>query len=437
MKTIEIGVIGLGTIGTGVVKILRDNREIIEGRVGTKIMVSKIADLDTTTDRGISLDPSILTTNAMDIVNDPRISVVVELIGGEEPAATYLLEAIAKGKHVVTANKALLSARGAEIFQASFDRKVDIGFEGSVCGGIPVIQAIKDGFSANRITLLFGILNGTANYILTKMTDEGRTFQEVLQEAQELGYAEADPALDVNGTDSAHKLSILLSLIYGKQFTASEIHTEGITTITPLDIEFAQELGYRIKLLALFKDDQGAIEARVHPTLIPQDSLLAHVKGVYNAAFICGDAVGPTMFYGRGAGMMPTGSAVVSDIIHICRNILKGSHDQVVPIVTRNDRQLRLKSTNLVKTKYYLRFSAQDRPGVLSQISGILGKYSISIASVIQKGREVFGAVPIFMLTHEAVEENMKGALKEIDALPVTSAKTMVLRIEDEFDALI
>ncbi len=436
MEKINIGIIGLGTVGTGVVKILQQNQEIIKNRLGASIEVAKIADLDITSDRGIVLNPSILTTNAMEIIDDPAIPIVVELIGGEEPAATFILKAIARGKSIVTANKALLSKRGAEIFKASYDHKVDIGFEGSVCGGIPIIRAIKEGLAANKINMIFGILNGTANYILSRMTEEGKDFNEVLAEAKKLGYAEADPALDVNGTDTSHKLSILLSLIYGKQFFPDDIYTEGIVDINLLDIDFAKELGYRIKLLAIAKEEEGQIEARVHPTLIPADSLLSSVKGVYNAVFIRGDAVGSTMFYGQGAGMMPTGSAVISDIIDISRNILNGNIGHDIPLFIRNNN-IQLKSKKQIKSKYYLRFSALDRPGVLSQISGILGKYNISISSVIQRGRQIEGGVPIFMLIHEAIEEYVDLALKEIDALPVTLSKTKLIRIEDQFDSLI
>jgi len=355
----------------------------------------------------------------------------VELMGGEEPAASFLLEAIKKGKHVVTANKALLSTRGEEIFKAVFEHQVDIGFEGSVCGGIPLIRAIKEGLAANKITTIFGILNGTANYILSRMTEEGKEFQEVLEEARHLGYAETDASLDVQGTDTTHKLSILLSLVYGKKISPEDIYTEGITRIHPLDIEFAMQLGYRIKLLAIFKDENGEIEARVHPTLIPAESLLSHVKGVNNAVFIYGDAVGSTLFYGQGAGMMPTGSAVVSDLIEISRNILKGNCGTMVPFFTENKNTITVKAKNQFLSRYYLRFSVQDRPGVLSQISGILGKLNISIASVIQRGQQGDGAVPIFMLIHKAREEYVAKALQEIDALPVALDKTMLIRIED------
>ena len=431
MEKIKIGIIGLGTVGTGVIKILQRNHELIQNRLGAPIEIAKIADLDITSDRGITIDPSLFTCDALEVINDPQVSIVVELIGGEEPAASFLLKAIKKGKHVVTANKALLSTRGAEIFQAAYENKVEIGFEGSVCGGIPLIRSIKEGLAANKITTIFGILNGTANYILTRMTEEGKEFKEVLDEAKKLGYAEAEPALDINGTDTTHKLSILLSLIYGKKISPEDIYTEGITQIHPLDIGFAKELGYRIKLLAIFKEDNGEIEARVNPTLIPADSLLSSVKGVNNAVFIYGDAVGSTMFYGQGAGMMPTGSSVVSDLIEISRNILKDSCGMVVPLFTENQKIKQLKTKKQFFTRYYLRFSVQDRPGVLSQISGILGKFNISISSVIQRGRSGDNAVPIFMLIHKAREEHIDNALKEIDALPVTLDKTMLIRIED------
>jgi len=437
MEKIKVGIIGLGTVGTGVVKLLQQNQSLIQNRLGAVIEIAKIADLDITTDRGVVNDPSILTTDAMEVLTDPSIHIVAELIGGEEPAATFILKAIDQKKHVVTANKALLSVRGAEIFDASFHNQVDVGFEGSVCGGIPIIRALKEGLAANRITSIFGILNGTANYILTQMTDEGRGFDEVLADAQQLGYAEADPSFDVNGTDTTHKLSILLSLVYGRQFNPNDISTEGITGIQPLDIAFARELGFRIKLLAIAKEEQGQLEARVHPTLIPADSLLSSVKGVYNAVFVCGDAVGSTMFYGQGAGMMPTGSAVVSDIIEISRNILNGRSGRIVPLFAKASHAVAIKNKEQITCKYYLRFSAQDRPGVLSQISGILGKYNISISSVIQKGRRIDGAVPIYMLIYEATEKYVDKALSEIDALPVTLDKTMVIRIEDQFEHLI
>jgi len=431
MEKIKIGIIGLGTVGTGVVKILHQNQEIIRNRLGATIEIAKIADLDLTSDRGIPLNHFPLTQNAWEVIEDPEILIVVELMGGEEPAASFLLKAIQQGKHVVTANKALLSTRGAEIFQAAYKHKVDIGFEGSVCGGIPLIRSIKEGLAANKITAIFGILNGTANYILTRMTEEGKEFDEVLAEAKNLGYAESEPSLDINGTDTTHKLSILLFLIYGQEIHPEEIYTEGITQIHPLDIEFAKELGYRIKLLAIFKEEDGEIEARVHPTIIPGASILSHVNGVNNAVFIRGNAVGSTLFYGQGAGMMPTGSAVVSDLMEISRNILKGKPGVLLPFFQKGKSRIKLKPKDKFFTRYYLRFSAQDRPGVLSQISGILAKYNISISSVVQKDKQGDGGVPIFMLIHKSQEESVDKAIKEIDALPVTVNNTVLIRIED------
>ena len=431
MSAINVGIIGFGTVGAGVVTILQNTRELIEDRVGAPVVVARIADLDTTSSRGISVDPAILTTDALSIINDPSISIVVELIGGEEPAATFLHQAIAAGKHVVTANKALLSRRGEELFQAAHRTGVNIGFEGSVGGGIPIIQAIRDGLTANRISMIFGILNGTANFILSSMSDGSRDFADALAEAQKLGYAEADPTLDVSGYDTTHKLSILLSLVYGRQFYPEEIYTEGIIGITPQDINFARELGYRIKLLAIHKDDNGELEVRVTPTLVPATSLIANVQGVYNAVFVTGDAVGSTMFYGRGAGKMPTGSAVVSDIIRIARNLHRCPANPVIPFGSRRPLPVLIKREDQIRSRYYLRFSAMDRPGVLSQIAGVLAENDISISSVIQRGRSQEGGVPIFMLIHEALEKNVNTALREVDALPVTLGRTMLIRIED------
>jgi homoserine dehydrogenase len=435
MKIIYLGLVGLGTIGTGVVKIIDENRSLIEKRLGCSLRVKRICDLDITTDRGIRLEKGILTSKIDDLLNDPEISIMIELIGGIEPAKGILLKAMEKGKHVVTANKALLAHHGVELMESALKHQVDIGLEGSVGGGIPIIRSIKEGLSANRINSILGILNGTANYILTKMTDEGRRFKEVLQEAQESGFAEADPSLDVEGIDTAHKLAILVSLCYGTKVNFPSIYTEGISRITPLDIEHTKELGYRIKLLAISKGINNEIEARVHPTLIPASHLLSKVDGTFNAIFLTGDAVGSTLFYGRGAGRMPTASSVVGDIIEISRNILKGVTQRVPTFSYQigSFQEMRIKDINDISTRYYLRFSALDQPGVLSKISGILGKYGISISSVIQKGRQVMGAVPIFMLTHEAKEADVRKALKEIDALPVTTGETMIIRIEDQF----
>ncbi len=434
MKRIQIGIVGFGTVGTGVVKILRNNSKTIKERLGTSIVVKKIADLDIKSDRGIKVNRNLLTTHVEEIINDPSIDLVVELIGGFTPAKTIILNAFKKGKHVVTANKALLAGHGVELLEAAHKTNVDIGFEGSVAGGIPIIRAIKEGLSANNIRFILGILNGTANYILTKMTDEGGKFKDILREAKQQGYAESDPTLDIEWLDTAHKLAILINMAYGTKITFKDVYTEGISHIEPIDIEFARELGYRIKLLAISRQLDPQVEARVHPTLIPVSHLLSKVAGTYNAIFIDGDAVGPTMFYGKGAGMMPAASGVVSDIIDISRNIM-GGISQRVPLFSYQReflKKVKVKNIKEVVTRYYLRFSVVDRPGVLSKISGILGKNNISIRSVIQEGRRIKGSVPIFLLTHEAREADVRKALKEIDRLPITKDKTMLIRIEDQ-----
>jgi homoserine dehydrogenase len=433
MDRIYIGMIGFGTVGTGLVKILQENGKILEKRLGIPIVLKRIADLDVTRDRGVKVNPALLTPNVSEVIEDPEISIVVELMGGLEPARTFILQAIGRGKHIVTANKALLAVHGPEIFKSAEEAGVDIGFEGSVGGGIPIIRSLKEGLVANKVQGIFGILNGTSNYILSEMTQNGLEFQSVLKKAQELGYAEADPTLDVEGIDTAHKLSILLSLAYGIQVKLDDIYTEGISGITPMDIEHAKGLGYHLKLLAIAKSDGGPIEARVHPTLLPADHLLSTVSGPFNAIFVKGDAVGSTLFYGAGAGMMPTGSAVVSDLVDLCRNIRLGISRRV-PLLSFQREHLReaeIKPIYDITCTYYLRFSVVDRPGVLSRISGILGDLDISIASVLQEGRRTGKAVSIYMLTHEARERDMKKALEVIDRLPVVVDKTVLIRIED------
>ncbi len=433
MKKIDVGLLGFGTVGSGMVKILLENRKVIESRVGASLVIKWIAARNLKRDRGVVVDTGLLTTDAEMVIDDPEVDIVVELIGGYEPAKSFILKAIENGRHVVTANKALLAAHGDEIFSAASRKGVEVGFEASVGGGIPLIGSIKEGLVANRIESLFGILNGTANYILTKMTDQGSPFSEVLKEAQTLGYAEADPTFDIEGIDTAHKLTILLAIAYGVPIDFKAVYTEGISKVTPLDIMFMKEFGYRIKLLAISKDDGKAIEARVHPTLIPDDSMLANVNEAYNAVYIKGDAVGNVMLYGPGAGMMPTGSAVVSDLASVARNILTGAVGRVPSegYQPAGIKARKIKSIEELQTEYYFRFSAEDRPGVLSKISGILGKHQISIKSVHQKGRDVVGAVPIVMITHEAKEAAVRKALSKIDQLEVVKDKTVLIRIED------
>ncbi len=325
MREIKVGLIGFGTVGTGVVRILEENRELIEKRMGAKIILKRIADIDLETDRGVKLKPGILTRRAEEVIEDPEITILMELMGGTDLAKEFILKAIQHKKHIITANKALLALHGDEIFAEAHRFGVDVSFEASVGGGIPLIRSIKEGLVANRIQSIFGILNGTSNYILSKMTGEGRNFKEVLREAQKEGYAEADPSYDVEGIDAAHKLTILIRLAFGTSIQFQEIFIGGISNITPLDIQFSREFGYRIKLLAIAKIDQGKIEARVHPTMIPEGHLLSTVDGVFNAVYIKGDAVGATLFYGQGAGQMPTGSAVVGDLVELGRNILVGA----------------------------------------------------------------------------------------------------------------
>ncbi len=434
---IAVGLIGFGTVGSGVAKVLASNAAPIRQRLGIPLELVKIADLDLTTDRGVSLPPGVLTSDAREVIDNPDIDIVIELIGGYDPAKRFLLEAMAMGKSVVTANKALLAVHGEELFQAAARAKVDIGFEASVGGGIPILRALTEGLAANRIHSLYGIVNGTSNYILTRMTEAGRPFQEVLAEAQKAGYAEADPTFDIAGTDAAHKLAILMNLAYGTPVNFKDVYVEGITGIDPMDIAYATEFGYTIKLLAIAKlheGGQGELEARVHPTMISSEAPIARVGGVYNAIQVTGDAVGDIMLYGRGAGSLPTASAVVSDVIDMGRNILKGAVGRVPACAFQPDqrRPLRIRPIEEISGLYYLRFMVLDRPGVLSQLSGVLGKHDISISSVLQRGREDGQTVPVVMTTHQAVERNVKAALREIATLPFVSGQTTLVRIEGE-----
>lgn len=434
MRSIKVGLIGLGTVGTGVVRILKKNSAVLRQRLGASVELKRIADLDIKTDRGIALDKDKLTTDANKVITDPEIDIVVELIGGIEPARKFILQAIENGKHVVTANKALLAEHGCEIFRAASEKGVDVAFEASVGGGIPIIRALQEGFSSDRIVGIFGILNGTGNYILSKMTEENGNFEDILKDAQAKGYAEADPTLDVEGIDTVHKLAVLISLAFGSKVDMQKIYTEGITKITPLDIEFSRQLGYKIKLLAICRGTPKQVDARVHPTLIPEGHLLARVNDAFNAVFIQSEDVGPTMFYGKGAGMMPTGSAVVADIMGLSRNIVKGISNRVIlcPNAGSPLKEIKIQPVQEILTRYYLRFSAMDTPGVLSKISGILGRKNISIHSVVQQGRRIRGgSVSIFMLTHQAKESNLQQALARIDKLSILRQKTTVIRIED------
>jgi homoserine dehydrogenase len=433
MDLINVGLIGAGTVGCGVIKILNDNKSVIEERLGARIEIRRIADIDPERKRTIEIPRAILTTNAWEIIEDRSIAIVIELIGGTTVSKDLILGAMKKNKHVVTANKALLALYGREIFETASKQGVEIGFEASVGGGIPIVRAIREGYVANRILSIYGIINGTSNYILSKMSEEKREFSEVLKQAQNEGYAEADPSLDIDGIDAAHKLSILIMLSFGSLIDFGKIYVEGIRSITPLDISFADEFGYKIKLLAIAKGESRSIEARVHPTLVEKGTPIADVSGAFNAIYIIGDAVGPNMLYGMGAGMMPTASAVVSDIVQIARNImLKNSYTFLTKPFEQNNSILSyLVPISEIITKYYLRFQVEDRPGVLGQIAGSLGRNDISIESVIQKGRHIGGDVPVVIMTHEAKERDLISALEEINKFTVIKAKSVFIRIED------
>ena len=433
MRKISVGIIGFGTIGSGVVKILQDNGDIIKKRLGVIVEVTKIADLDITTDRGIKVNPKILTTDAQEVINHPEVNVIVELIGGYEPARSLILQAINAGKHVVTANKALLAKHGSEIFSISEDQQVSIGFEAAVGGAIPIIRAIRESFVANKIYSIEGIVNGTANYILSKMSDEHCSFDLALKEAQEKGFAEADPTFDIEGIDSAHKIAILSQLAYGTSVKFEDITIQGISGVTIHDIECAREFGYRVKLLAISKFDGDFVDIRIHPAMIPQSNPMANVNGVLNAVRVCDDLMEENILIGHGAGSLPTGSAVIADIIEIARDILSGSKLRVPPQSFQNIEIKTIPILNIesIDSEYFLRFSVLDNPGVLSRISGILGQHSIGIQSVIQKGRCNEGrGVPLIMMTHRANEKNIQLALREIDELEVVCEKPNFIRVE-------
>jgi homoserine dehydrogenase len=432
-QKINVGIIGLGTVGSGALRILRENAQLIAHRVGVPVDVTKVAVRDVKRDRGIAISPAMLTTNPFQIIEDPNIDIVVELIGGYEPAKELILSAIARGKHIVTANKALLAVHGTEIHEAARRAGVSIGFEGSVGGGIPVIKALKEALAANRILSIYGIINGTSNYILTKMTEEEHPFADVLAEAQRAGYAEADPTFDVGGIDTAHKLAILVNLAFGAHVDLKDIYTEGITSISPLDIDFGKVLGYKLKLLAIAKMHEGGkAEARVHPTMVPDEYPIAKVGGVYNAIQIVGDACEDIMLYGRGAGSLPTGSAVVGDIIDIAREILIEPSRHLPAGDAGAAGAVHIQPMDSIISLYYFRLMALDQPGVLAQISGILGRHRISIAQMIQRGRKQGGSVPLVIMTHQALESNVQNALVEIKALSCVTEEPILIRVEGD-----
>ncbi len=433
MKTINIGILGFGVVGAGVAKLLKQKKQLLESRIGAVLNLKTIADIDTTTDRGVELESTDLVSDAMQIIKDPDVDIVVETIGGETIAKDFIFKALENEKHVVTANKALLAGFGNELVKTARHNQVDLAFEASCGGCMPIIKSLRESLVANDIQSMSAILNGTCNYILTKISKDGSAFDVALKDAQDLGFAEAEPSLDIDGHDTAHKLAILNSLAHGMEINLKDIHVEGIRNITPVDIDFAKSFGYTIKLLAIGKKHDDHVEARVHPTMISNSNPLSHVDQSMNAIAIEADATGRTMLYGHGAGMMPTASAVLSDIADIARNIISNTKRRV-PILgypEDNIKSIPILPMSELYTRYYLRFEAQDHPGVLSKISGILGDNNISIKSVHQKGRQSNGKVPVVMITHTAKEAWVQKALAKIGKTDSIVGDPVVIRIEE------
>ncbi|MDX1334161.1 MAG: homoserine dehydrogenase [Gammaproteobacteria bacterium] len=433
MNPVKVGLLGLGTVGGGTATVLKRNAEEIARRAGRGIVVDYAANLDLSRASELGLDEVRLTQDAFDVVNDPEVDVVVELIGGYEPARELVLTAIKNGKHVVTANKALIAMHGNEIFTAAQEQGVMVAFEAAVAGGIPIIKAIREGLAANQIQWAAGIINGTGNFILTEMRDKGRDFDDVLKEAQALGYAEADPTFDVEGIDAAHKLTIIASIAFGIPLQFDKCFTEGITKITRDDVAYAEELGYRIKHLGVTRKTDKGVELRVHPTLIPERRLIANVDGVMNAVLVQGDAVGPTLYYGAGAGDEPTASAVVADIIDVARTMTADPGNRVPHLAFQPDQlsDLAVLPMDEVETAYYLRLQADDRPGVMADVTRILAEQEISIEALIQKEPEEGAtSLPIILLTHRITEKQMNAAIEAIEALATVHKPVMRIRVE-------
>lgn len=430
MKSINIGLVGFGTVGSGVVEVLQAQKKMLKNLTGRDINLKYICDKDITSNRGVKVNKRVLTKDLKKVLNNPEIDIVVELIGGIHPANEIILMALKNKKHVVTANKALLAENSSEIFRTAKMSKREVRFEGSVGAGIPIIKALREGFAANKITAIYGIINGTSNYILSRMSDEGCTFGFALKAAKKMGVAEANPRLDINGADSAHKLILLTELSFGVSAKMRQVYCEGILAIEPRDIKYAREMGYAIKLLGVAKRSGNKVEVRVHPTLVPVSHLLANVKGVYNAIYVKGDLIGETLLYGEGAGKYPTASAVVSDIIDLAKSIGGGNAPQTAMLKTTHSPVLTVRKMEETKCRYYIRFSAVDKPGVLASISGILAKSDISISHVTQKEQHREKVVPIVMMTHLAQERNLRKALKLIDKLPAIKKKTVAVRME-------
>lgn len=430
MKPVNVGICGLGTVGGGTFNVLKRNASEISRRAGRDIVVSHVGMRQTKA--GFDFDGCTISNDIFDVARDPSVDVVCELIGGYDIAFELVMTAIENGKHVVTANKALIAERGNEIFAAAKAKGVVVAYEAAVAGGIPIIKAVREGFAGNKINWLAGIINGTGNFILTEMRDKGRSFEDVLKEAQELGYAEADPTFDVEGIDACHKLTILSSIAFGIPLQFEKAYTEGISEITAQDVTYAEELGYRIKHLGISKRTDNGIELRVHPTLVPETRLLANVDGVMNAVVVHGDAVGPTLHYGAGAGAEPTASAVVADIVDVVR-ALDLNDVQRVPPLGFHDQQLDLPilPIDAIESAYYLRLQVEDRAGVMADVAKILGEQDISMEAILQKEpEEIGGEASIILLTRKVLESNMNSAIQAIEALSSTRGKVMRIRVE-------
>src|SRR3989344_946645 len=427
-KIIGIGILGLGTVASGVVGLLRRQAAAIEKKTGIRLVLKKVCVKSLTKKRAVKIPRRLLTTHVQDLLKDRSIDIFVELVGGIQPAKKIIAQAFQNGKHVVTANKALLAEKGNFIFGLSRKHSKKLGIEASVCGGIPIIKAIKEGLASNTISHFLGIVNGTCNFILTRMSDQAIGFEEALRQAQQKGYAEKNPTLDIRGIDSAHKLAILARMAFGAEVRFASIPAEGIESLATADIEYAKELGYSIKLLAIGKRHEKGLELRVHPTMLPLDHPLSNVRGVYNAVFLHADQAGDLLFYGKGAGKFPTASAVMSDIIDIAKRI-SGEVDLKAPVASVPGR-LKIYPIENMRSKYYLRFQVADRPGVLGRIAQALGKNHISILSVHQKESHDPGSVPVIILTYEAQEKDLRRALKTIDSGNFVSRKTVVIRVE-------
>lgn len=430
MRKIHLGLIGFGHVGSGVVKVLRGKKSFLTDKIGMEIHVKKICDKDLVSKRNVSIDKGLLTRNPYELIQDPQIDIIIELIGGKHPAKEYIMESLRKGKNVVTANKALLASDGRELFALAQEKGKNIYFEASVGAGIPIIKALREGLVANRFNSIFGILNGTSNYILSEMSNRHVTFAQASSEAKARGFAEKDPTLDVEGIDSAHKLLLLVYLCFGRYVSLEDVFVEGISRISQADVDYAAELGLQIKLLAIAKKEKDELEVRVHPTLIASGHLLSSVSGINNAIYVSSDLAGDLLFCGPGAGQLSAASAVVADVVDLVQDIKAGLFRPTLSNII--DKSIkRLRRMDEFESRYYIRFMALDKPGVLAKISGVLAKFGISIASVTQKARRKTQVVPIVMVIHEAKERHLRAALKIIDRLDVIKENSMAIRIEE------